>query len=196
MLSLVLHPDQLQQLADELARARDQEIGGVLVGEQIKPDTFRLVDLSVQRSGGTQTCFICDPAQHESFLNDFFARTGQDFSRFNYLGEWHSHPRFTVAPSPRDLRQMQDLVSEGPAIRSFALLLVVRLAGRARVELCPLVFRGQFRPQPVDVTIGPRPRGERVRTRSWFGRLLSGAAPPELVVARVPDDASFEGMEG
>src|SRR5262245_10767455 len=112
MLNLVLHPDQVQRLADELVEARDREIGGVLVGEQLAPDAFRLVDFSVQRSGGTETCFVCDPSEHEGFLSDFFSRTGANYSRFNYLGEWHSHPLFSVTPSPRDLLQMQTLVDE------------------------------------------------------------------------------------
>jgi proteasome lid subunit RPN8/RPN11 len=29
--------------------------------------------------------------------------TGHDFSRYNYLGEWHSHPRFGLYPSADDV---------------------------------------------------------------------------------------------
>lgn len=190
MLRLILHPDQLRLLSDELARAREREIGGVLVGEQIAPDAFRLVDLSVQRSGGTASCFVCEPAQHQPFLDDFFARTDGNFSRFNYLGEWHSHPRFPAAPSEPDLRQMQALVDEEPAFRPFAILMVVRLAARTRVELCPLVFRSHFPPENVEVAIAPRPYGESAaRTPSWLHRILRRASPIDLAVVRLAADS-------
>jgi hypothetical protein len=192
MLSLVLHPDQVQRLAAELGRAKEQEIGGVLVGEQLSPDVFRLVDFSVQRSGGTSTCFVCDPAAHSEFLQRFFDRTGADYSRFNYLGEWHSHPLFSVTPSPTDMAQMQSLVDEAPARRPFALLLVVRLAQRRRVEVCPLTFRADYEPQSVGVSVSPRPKNEEApERRSWISRLLAPTPNLELVVARTASNASL-----
>jgi hypothetical protein len=185
MPSLVLHPDQVQRLAAELRRAKEREIGGVLVGEQLAPDVFRLVDFSVQRAGGTATCFVCDPDAHSDFLEAFFQRTGADYSRFNYLGEWHSHPLFSVAPSPTDVAQMQALVDEAPERRPFAVLLIVRLAQRRRVEVGPLIFQSQYEPQNVDVSVSPRPENEEApERRSWIERLLTPAPKLQLVVAR------------
>jgi hypothetical protein len=50
------------------------------------------VDISFQKRGGTFAHFVRDPTHHKAFLTDFFASTGKDYKRFNYLGEWHSHP--------------------------------------------------------------------------------------------------------
>jgi proteasome lid subunit RPN8/RPN11 len=183
------------RLATELNRARQREIGGVLVGEQLAPDVFRLVDFSVQRSGGTATCFVCEPDAHREFLEDFFQRTGANYSRFNYLGEWHSHPLFSAAPSRTDVAQMQSLVDEAPDRRPFALLLVVRLARRKRVEVCPLIFRAQYEPHSVDVSVSPRPEGEEAaERRSWMERLLAPTPKLELVVTGlVPKVSSLHG---
>jgi proteasome lid subunit RPN8/RPN11 len=75
------------------------------MGEHVRDDIFRVVDISVQRSGGSQSCFIRNPTDHQAQLQDFFARTSEDYSRFNYLGEWHSHPSFTAAPSITDITE-------------------------------------------------------------------------------------------
>jgi [CysO sulfur-carrier protein]-S-L-cysteine hydrolase len=193
MLSLVLHPDQLEQLAAELAAARHREIGGVLVAEQLAPNVFRLVDLSVQRSGGTETCFVSDPSKHRSFLDAFFQQTGENFARFNYLGEWHSHPLCSVGPSLTDIRQMQSLVDEEPELRPIAVLLVARLAKRDRLEICPLAFRPSFAPETVDITTAPRPPGDSpARRRSWFERTFRRSPKLTVVVARAVDGSPPE----
>src|SRR6266516_1696846 len=103
MINLHLESNHVMKLAQELRRSGRREIGGVLVGEHIGIDNFRLVDFSVQRSGGTQACFVRRPEEHHQFMEAFFSRTGNEFERFNYLGEWHSHPSFPAYPSTVDV---------------------------------------------------------------------------------------------
>ena len=62
---------------------------------------------------------------HQGALASFFARSGNDYARFNYLGEWHSHPSFDLAPSRTDIAAMSRLVEE-PGM-TFAVLMIVRL---------------------------------------------------------------------
>jgi len=109
-----------------LRSAGRREIGGMLFAEQLAPSRFRVMDFSVDLSSGSQTNFRRDPGAHEAALNAFFERTGRDFARFNYLGEWHSHPdRSSVLPSGTDLRQVawlaRELCDEGlPALMVIA----------------------------------------------------------------------------
>lgn len=132
-MKLQVHPEQLQALAAHLAKAGDREIGGVLVGEHVSENVFRLVDLSFQESPGTKTCFVRRPEEHERFFADFFERTGRDFERFNYIGEWHSHPSFPAWPSRVDHTQMQDIVGDDVSAPIFQCLLL--LASRAEPKL-------------------------------------------------------------
>ena len=122
-MKLQIHPNTLARLTRELAQAGRREIGGVLVGEHLDRNTFRIADLSVQRHGGEEACFVRRPAHHKGFLDDFFARTGDAYDRFNYLGEWHSHPSFSTEPSGTDLLQMHEIVNDGPSGPPFAILL-------------------------------------------------------------------------
>jgi [CysO sulfur-carrier protein]-S-L-cysteine hydrolase len=152
-----LPPDFIERLAPELAKAGHREIGGVLVGEHLAEATFRVADFSVQRSGGSVSCFVRQPAKHRRFLKRFFERTGHDFERFNYLGEWHSHPCFEAVPSSTDVSQMQAIVEDETNAAHFALLLIVRMGSSHNVELNVLAFTPFRAPTPVRVQIVERP---------------------------------------
>jgi integrative and conjugative element protein (TIGR02256 family) len=101
------------------------EIGGVLMGEQITPGHFRIVDFSVDTKSGDNSRFIRRPEHHREALDAFFAKTEADYSRFNYLGEWHSHPSYEARPSQQDVAEMRSLVEEEEGI-PFSVLLIVR----------------------------------------------------------------------
>jgi proteasome lid subunit RPN8/RPN11 len=154
---VTLPPDLIAKLEKALARAGTREIGGVLVGEHVAHDEFRVVDLSVQRSGGTESCFVRHPKKHRRFMRNFFRRTGAEYARFNYLGEWHSHPLYLPVPSTTDVSQMQLIVEDGPEAPLFAVLLIIRLGSRGRVELGAAAFTPRSAPTQVAIRIQSRP---------------------------------------
>lgn len=164
MLKLMIASELCERLRASLRQAGHREIGGVLVGEHIEDGVFRLVDLSVQTAGGTKSCFVRRPESHEGFLDAFFAKTEHNFVRFNYLGEWHSHPSFPAWPSETDLSAMQELVENGEQGVNFALLLVVNLDWRKRLCLSANAFRPGTAPIEVDVAIESR----KTRRKPWF----------------------------
>lgn len=157
---VTLPPDLIAKFEKALSRAGTREIGGVLVGEHVADEEFRVVDLSVQRSGGTESCFVRHPKKHRRFMRRFFRRTGTDYARFNYLGEWHSHPLYLAVPSATDLAQMQLIVEDGPGAPLFAVLLIIRLDGRERIELCATAFAPGSAPTQVEIRIQPRPNDD------------------------------------
>ena len=121
------------------------------MGEHVRADAFRVVDISVQRTGGSSASFVRDPASHDAQLKSFFARTGADFSRFNYLGEWHSHPAFEPVPSSVDIVTMQSLVENAAVGVNFLVLLVVKLADRKTIECSAAAFTARTHPTGVTV---------------------------------------------
>lgn len=137
-------------LRSALRSAGPREIGGVLMGEQIEPGHFRIVDLSVDAETGGNAHFVRSPDAHAQALDAFFERTGNAYDRFNYLGEWHSHPGFPVTPSIQDAASMIALVHGERGI-DFAILLIVRLeAWRALACSCTLFRRGMS-PSVVEI---------------------------------------------
>lgn len=124
----------------------------MLFAEQLAPSRFRITDLSVDLYSGSDTNFRREPRVHEQALTDYFERTGKDFARFNYLGEWHSHPSFSVRPSAEDVVTMTELVSGEDSALSFAVLLIVRLRHRFWLDHSWTVFsRGRPPQMPKSV---------------------------------------------
>lgn len=172
-MQLLLPPKIINRLQRELRRAGKQEIGGLLMGEHIRDEVFRVVDISVQRSGGSQACFSRDPKDHQAQLQEFFARTGEDYGRFNYLGEWHSHPSFEPFPSPTDIETMQSIVSDPSVGVNFVTLIIARLSSRARIELTVTAFRVGVSPAAVPVSVEADTQPPTVATAgSWLRKIF------------------------
>lgn len=140
----------INRLKREL-RGRLREIGGILVGEHVSADIFRVADISVQHDGGAVAHFVRDPEHHKQFLSEFFSRTGHDYLRFNYIGEWHSHPAFQALPSQSDLETMYDIVNDPEVGANFAILLIARLGLWRSLQISVTLFRPGFVPEPVVV---------------------------------------------
>lgn len=138
------------KLRSALRAAASREIGGVLMGEQIAPGHFRVVDLSIDSQTGGRAHFVRSSEAHTEALSAFFRDTGHQYDRFNYLGEWHSHPRFAVTPSTQDVASMLDLV-EGERGIEFAVLLIVRLRWWRRIYCSCTLFCRSAKPSPVDI---------------------------------------------
>lgn len=138
------------RLRRALRAAGRREIGGVLMGEQIEPGHFRVVDLSIDKETGGRAHFVRSPEAHAQALDAFFQRTGNEYHRFNYLGEWHSHPGFSVTPSLQDSASMLELV-HGERDIDFAVLLIVRLHWWQAIASSCTLFRRDLHPSPVEI---------------------------------------------
>ena len=122
-----LPAELLRPLEAALQRAGTREIGGQLFGEQLAPSDFRITTLTYQARPGTFSRFLVDLVQAARDAAQFFDRTQHHYRRFNYIGEWHSHPSFAVRPSGVDRDAMRQLVGDKAFVGSFAILMIVRL---------------------------------------------------------------------
>lgn len=101
-------------------------MGGMLFGEHLGVDEFGVIDATVA-STGTVASFVRSLRATLRPLERFFARTKGDYRRFNYLGEWHSHPSFALVPSSVDDATMFDLVEDPATNARFAVSMIVKL---------------------------------------------------------------------
>jgi [CysO sulfur-carrier protein]-S-L-cysteine hydrolase len=138
------------RLRKALAKAGRREIGGMLMGEQVATDHFRIVDFSVDAFSGSRMHFRRDPDVHRKTLDEFFDRTDHDYQRFNYLGEWHSHPSFSVYPSVEDIETMTDIVENRSSTNTFAALLIVRLRWRLWIDYSLTLFARGHAPHGLE----------------------------------------------
>ena len=135
-----LSTDIQKRLIRALEKAGPHEIGGVLMGEHIDEAEFCIVDLTIQEQSGSVAFFIRLVADIVQPLKEFFKRTGYNYRKFNYLGEWHSHPSFPPVPSEKDIQSMQEIVTDSDTGANFAILLIVRLKGAQEIEATATTF--------------------------------------------------------
>jgi hypothetical protein len=128
-MKLKLPRDQMNLLKTELEKAGTKEIGGQIFGEQVAPSMFCGSDLTFQKRPGTFSRFLVDLLQAAADAVAFFDRTQHNYKRYNYIGEWHSHPSFAVCPSSIDVQTMRNLVADKAFVGQFALLLICKLNG-------------------------------------------------------------------
>jgi len=96
------------------------------MGEHISQNTFRISRIAIQDNGGTFISFVRQLSAVVATLKRFFRDTGHNFTRYNYLGEWHSHPSFSLEPSSKDCETMWDIVEDATVGANFVVLMIVR----------------------------------------------------------------------
>jgi hypothetical protein len=104
------------------------------MGKQITPGEFEIAEMTFQRQGGRFASFVRSAKNALTALNNFFDNTGHQYYRYNYLGEWHSHPSFSTSPSNTDHKSMIELASQDGIGATFIALMVVRLNPSRELE--------------------------------------------------------------
>ena len=124
-------PNEVQKtLRRALDKAANRECGGVLMGEHVDVNHFAVRAVEVQKPGAV-AYFVRRVAGAVKSIGAFCRANGNDFTRFNYLGEWHSHPHFSVKPSSRDHATMREIAMDEGVRANFVVLLIFRLNGSA-----------------------------------------------------------------
>lgn len=99
---------------------------------------------------GTFVSFVRHPGKSLRKLRKFFKRHQFNYRKFNYLGEWHSHPSFALEPSIRDVNSMLEILRDTKGVQ-FAILVIVKLA-LGKVQLKGFLFHGGL-PIPVEFNV-------------------------------------------
>jgi hypothetical protein len=95
-------------------------------------NAFTVREFTVQ-TPGTIAAFLRGLREALRGLRTFFRRTQYDYVRYNYVGEWHSHPSFAARPSGVDHATMIDIATDASVGATFVVLMVVKLGGDGRV---------------------------------------------------------------
>lgn len=126
MLTLKIPSESALKIHEALLRNGVAECGGILMAEHVGRNEFTVRDLTVHRRGGFAS-FVRRIEDAITALNAFFHRANKEYKRFNYIGEWHSHPSFSELPSDQDNATMQAIADDPMVGANFVVLLVVRL---------------------------------------------------------------------
>ena len=117
-----------QRAYDEIHRALeefgDYEIGGILIGYKKAENHFAISEATVadDSNGFNLASFIREPFESMKVLFKIFK-----MRKHNYIGEWHSHPQFSLYPSDYDVKTMKGILADPGYGVSFALLIITKL---------------------------------------------------------------------
>ncbi|NOX93597.1 MAG: hypothetical protein GXP04_00445 [Alphaproteobacteria bacterium] len=126
----------IERWASDLKKAGHKEIGGVLFGEQISEGDFRIVEATRQRFfGGTAMTFNRRGGAARKEILALHKKFGGNPERFNYFGEWHSHPNAPALPSLQDETTMYNLLADQGEAVNFLVLIIVKLDQDARFHI-------------------------------------------------------------
>ncbi len=152
MIKILLPSKIINRLHDSLKIAGDKEIGGILMGEHVAENTFRVVEITIQHQTGTFTSFIRVLKGLASTLQSFFRRTNFEYKRYNYLGEWHSHPAFSLNPSITDVNTMFRIVGDKSVGANFVMLLLVKQSG-INFDAASYIFFPEGSYEPIETVL-------------------------------------------
>jgi len=96
------------------------------MAEHVGINEFEIKDLTVHRRGAFAS-FVRRIEDAVGRLLSFFDHVNHDYTRFNYIGEWHSHPSFSLEPSSPDDASMRQIVEDSEVGANFVVLLIVKL---------------------------------------------------------------------
>ena len=136
-----------------LRRARRREIGGVLFGEHVGEADFRIVEATIQTRGGNDITFQRKASKARRDLKSLSRHHGNDPERFNYLGEWHSHPHAPAVPSHVDETTMCQLLFDPETTVNFLILLINRLNEQGKLELSAVAYLASGHKIPCNTVI-------------------------------------------
>lgn len=169
-MKLRISEEQAQNWQRDLTKAGRREIGGVLFGEQIAEGEFRLIDVTRQRfGGGTEVRFHRRGGSAKRAIEALHKMHGGDAERYNYLGEWHSHPNAPALPSPRDEVTMYQLLADQGDAVNFLVLLIVRLGDGGALEIGAITYLASGHKIPVSIVI-ERPVADTIEVQNKEGR--------------------------
>lgn len=156
-MKLRISNDAIAQWRNDLKKARNREIGGVLFGEQIAEGDFRIIEATRQRfGGGSRSRFHRRGLPARKAIEALHDAHGGDGERFNYLGEWHSHPNAPAMPSVRDEVTMFQLLAEQAGAVNFLVLLIVKLGEQEALEVTAVAYLTSSHCLPCTIIIEPK----------------------------------------
>ena len=129
-----------QRAYDQIYRALqkfgDYEIGGILIGYKKAENQFAISEATVadDTRNFNLASFIREPFKSMKILLRSYKRR-----KHNYIGEWHSHPKFNLYPSDYDIKTMKGILADPAYGVSFTLLMITKLVN-GKPEMAGFLF--------------------------------------------------------
>jgi len=135
-ITIEIEQNAYDQIYQALERFGDYEIGGMLIGYKKDNSHFSIANATVADDVGSFSIagFIREPVKSMKILLKAFK-----IKNHNYIGEWHSHPMFSLYPSSADIQTMKGILADPGYGVNFALLVITKLR-KGKVDMAGFLF--------------------------------------------------------
>lgn len=141
-ISVSLDDKSKKKIIDTLQKYSPNEIGGILIGNKVTEDNIIINDVSISNEIGNfnLASFVRDTVNAQRLLNKHYKKT----TGF-YVGEWHSHPSFSLNPSGKDISTLKGIIHDKNYNVSFAILIIVKLNYENELESKGFLFHKEIK---------------------------------------------------
>jgi hypothetical protein len=117
-------PDVESKIEKALREYGDFESGGILIGKKVEDNSFEIIDISISDEDNKYSIisFIRGVKKSDLLLRKHFKKKSG-----YYIGEWHSHPKFSLSPSHQDIATMVGILADDHYGVMFNILLITKL---------------------------------------------------------------------
>ncbi len=134
-MEIIIPKEITLRLIKQISKYSPLETKGALFAEDLGNDTFKIDEVYLEPKPGTTT-FVKLYINHEyvTFQKNYHKLRNNNFSKYNYIGDWHSHPLFECYPSSYDVSEVEKDMKQSNAIFLVQLILKVfngKLVGNA-----------------------------------------------------------------
>jgi proteasome lid subunit RPN8/RPN11 len=125
-----------EQVHEALKDFGNYEIGGMLIGYKKGENIFSISKATVADdvANFNIASFIREPFKSMKVLLKAFKR-----EKHNYIGEWHSHPQFSLYPSESDIETMHGILNNSEYGVNFVILIITKLKNE-KVDMAAFLF--------------------------------------------------------
>lgn len=122
--NIEIEDQAFSQIHCALKEFGELEIGGILIGYKKGRNHFAISQATIADDikRFKIASFIREPFKSVKILLNAFKQR-----QHNYIGEWHSHPNFSLCPSSTDVNTMKGIIHDPNYGVNFALLIITKL---------------------------------------------------------------------
>ncbi len=108
-MKIVIPKKMCIKLKKELNRMGFYETRGSFFAERVNDDLFVINDIYFSRKQGTVSFIqMIIGSDYHRFQNIYHKKHKFEYKKFNFIGDWHSHPSFSCNPSRYDVKEAKD----------------------------------------------------------------------------------------
>lgn len=128
-------PEVEAKIEKALRKSGNFETGGILIGRKVEENSFEIIDVSVSDEDNKYSIvsFIRGVKKTDLLLRKHYKKKSG-----YYIGEWHSHPKFSLSPSRQDIATMLGILADDNYGVTFSILMITKMNNNM------LDYRGYF----------------------------------------------------